>query len=171
MPDTAFTLALRGRSTYRINLRRDHLPAPIQKALAKLEDANTQRAAADQALETCGYGTGPKLAEFEKTVDQAEDRQLEALDAVIGGAVRGRAALLDSTTAAYDAALERATHAERALLDALDEAADAAALHACAQAGAALNVDDRTARQHPARAAAAGAAATVRSLNLPALDA
>ncbi|MGP4008174.1 hypothetical protein [Streptomyces sp. 4N124] len=171
MTDVTHRLSFAGRTTYRLNLRRAHLPAAMQKLLAKLEDATAKREAAEHATANSGHGTGPELAKFQTAERKAEAVQLEAYDDFAGAAARNRTALLTSTADAYSAALDRAARAERELLDALDEAAEAAALHACAATGGPLDVDDRGARNHPARSAVVNAAATIRAINLPGLDA
>ncbi|WPO69921.1 hypothetical protein [Streptomyces sp. KN37] len=169
MADVQHTLPFRGRTTYRINLRRSHLPTPMQKLLDRLEQATATRQAAEQARDTSGFGTGPELSSLNKKVIDAEAAQLEAYDNFT--AARHRTVLLTSTADAYNEALDRAARAERAYLDALDEAADAAALHACAKAGTALDVQERTvARNNPARAAVVNAASTLRGITLPALN-
>ncbi|WP_329340708.1 hypothetical protein OG252_33180 [Streptomyces sp. NBC_01352] len=170
MPDVTHRLDFAGRATYRLSLRRDHLPAAMQKLLSKLEEATDKRTAAEQATATCGFGTGPELAKFQQAAKKTEAAQLEAYDDFAGAAARNRSALLASTADAYNGALDRAARAERELLDALDEAAEAAALHACAAAGATLDVDSRIGRNHLARMAVGNAAATIRGINLPALD-
>jgi hypothetical protein len=172
VPDVTYSFSFRGRTTYRLNLRRAHLPSTMQKLLNKLEDATTTRTDAEEARRTCGHGTGPERSKFDKEVARAEAVQLDAYDNLVGAAARNRSALVTSTADAYEGALERAAKAEREYLDALEEAADAASLHALARSPlAVLDVDERSvARKNAARNAVLLAASTIRQLNLPGLD-
>lgn len=171
MADYDHTFHHAGRSGIRVKLTRAHLPADLTKLLTKLEAASVKVEEAQEAERTCGHGTGPELAAFQKKTRAAQDAERDALDALLGGSLRHRGALLDSSAASFDAALERATRAKAELLAALEEATEAAALYACAQDGrAVLDVDDRTtARKHPARQAASFAAGYVRDMTLPSL--
>ena len=171
MPDYCRTFTHAGRAGIRVQLTRAHLPAALTKLLTKLEDASAKADEAKEAERTCGHGTGPELAAYQKKTRAALDAEREALDALLGGSLKHRSALLDTSAAAFDAALERATRAKAELAAALEEAGEAAALYACAVDGrAVLDTDDRTtARKHPARQAAGFAAGYVRDVALPSL--
>ncbi|AZQ35940.1 hypothetical protein EJ357_22685 [Streptomyces cyaneochromogenes] len=171
MTDYDHTFSHAGRSAIRVKLTRAHLPAALAKLLDKLETATAKVDEAKEAERTCGHGTGPELAAFQKKTRAAQDAERDALDVLLGASLKHRGALLDSSAAGFDDALERATRAKAELLAALEEATEAAALYACAQdSRAVLDVDDRTtARKHPARNAASFAASYVRETVLPTL--
>jgi hypothetical protein len=169
VPDYNRTFTHTGRAGVRVQLTRAHLTPALAKLLDKLEDASAQVDEAKEAERSCGHGTGPELAAFQKKTRAAEAAERDALDALLGGSLKHRSALLDSSAAAFDAALERAARAKAELLAALEEATEAAALYACVlDQRAVLDTDDRTtARKHPARQAAGFAASYVRDVTLP----
>jgi hypothetical protein len=170
MADYAHTFNHPGRGGMRVQLRRTHLTPQLTKLLGKLEDASTKVAEAREAERTCGFGTGPKRAEFEKKTRAALDAERDALDAFLGGAARSKRQLADHLTDAYNDAIGRAEKARRDMLDALAEAQEAAALYGCVQSEYAFLDTDHKVGRTPARNAVVFASSTVRDLHLPVLD-
>lgn len=171
MSDYAHTFNHPGRGGMRVQLRRTHLTPQLTKLLGKLEDASAKVDEAREAEDNCGFGTGPKRAEFEKKTRAALDTELAALDAFLGAGASSQRQLADHLTDAYNDAIGRAEKARRDMLDALEEAQDAAALYGCVQSEYAfLDTDHRTVARTPARNAVAFAAGAVRNVTLPAID-